>query len=158
FFFSSRRRHTRFSRDWSSDVCSSDLAIDGGGDVVEAADRDGGHLAAAAVGGLYAGHALQRLDQVVVGELADVLGDDRIDDLHRALLDLQRVDHARAQAAHFDALQFGGACGRVGRARGVRIVRRGAGLQLLRSGGQGGQRKQQRGRKRGTAQGAGRDL
>src|SRR5690606_40130074 len=27
FFFSSRRRHTRFSRDWSSDVCSSDLEI-----------------------------------------------------------------------------------------------------------------------------------
>src|SRR5690606_40615263 len=27
FFFSSRRRHTRFSRDWSSDVCSSDLAL-----------------------------------------------------------------------------------------------------------------------------------
>src|SRR6266542_3602790 len=25
FFFSSRRRHTRFYRDWSSDVCSSDL-------------------------------------------------------------------------------------------------------------------------------------
>src|SRR2546422_6959962 len=29
FFFSSRRRHTRCSRDWSSDVCSSDLM--GGG-------------------------------------------------------------------------------------------------------------------------------
>src|SRR5690606_40787635 len=29
FFFSSRRRHTRFSRDWSSDVCSSDLPPDG---------------------------------------------------------------------------------------------------------------------------------
>src|SRR5690606_33188632 len=28
FFFSSRRRHTRFSRDWSSDVCSSDLFFD----------------------------------------------------------------------------------------------------------------------------------
>src|SRR5690606_40715423 len=28
FFFSSRRRHTRFSRDWSSDVCSSDLHLD----------------------------------------------------------------------------------------------------------------------------------
>src|SRR5690606_41037332 len=28
FFFSSRRRHTRFSRDWSSDVCSSDLSAD----------------------------------------------------------------------------------------------------------------------------------
>src|SRR5690606_41046159 len=27
FFFSSRRRHTRFSRDWSSDVCSSDLVV-----------------------------------------------------------------------------------------------------------------------------------
>src|SRR5690606_40177906 len=32
FFFSSRRRHTRFSRDWSSDVCSSDL--------VELTERD----------------------------------------------------------------------------------------------------------------------
>src|SRR6266511_4530363 len=29
FFFSSRRRHTRFSRDWSSDVCSSDHGIHG---------------------------------------------------------------------------------------------------------------------------------
>src|SRR5699024_11615968 len=27
FFFSSRRRHTRSKRDWSSDVCSSDLEI-----------------------------------------------------------------------------------------------------------------------------------
>src|SRR5699024_11959430 len=40
FFFSSRRRHTRSKRDWSSDVCSSDLA-----EVVDAAAarlRDGG--------------------------------------------------------------------------------------------------------------------
>src|SRR3712207_6867407 len=28
FFFSSRRRHTRYWRDWSSDVCSSDLAVE----------------------------------------------------------------------------------------------------------------------------------
>src|SRR5207249_7613284 len=28
FFFSSRRRHTRSKRDWSSDVCSSDLQHD----------------------------------------------------------------------------------------------------------------------------------
>src|SRR6267142_6851613 len=28
FFFSSRRRHTRLTCDWSSDVCSSDLAND----------------------------------------------------------------------------------------------------------------------------------
>src|SRR5207253_3478552 len=27
FFFSSRRRHTRWPRDWSSDVCSSDLPV-----------------------------------------------------------------------------------------------------------------------------------
>src|SRR2546430_8363744 len=27
FFFSSRRRHTRFDCDWSSDVCSSDLNV-----------------------------------------------------------------------------------------------------------------------------------
>src|SRR3712207_8076623 len=36
FFFSSRRRHTRYWRDWSSDVCSSDLetgALGGGGHV-----------------------------------------------------------------------------------------------------------------------------
>src|SRR5690606_39893429 len=43
FCFSSRRRHTRFSRDWSSDVCSSDLSIiptiqQGGGDVFTYAD------------------------------------------------------------------------------------------------------------------------
>src|SRR3712207_2484521 len=29
FFFSSRRRHTRYWRDWSSDVCSSDLTGSG---------------------------------------------------------------------------------------------------------------------------------
>src|SRR5256885_1338243 len=29
FFFSSRRRHTRLQGDWSSDVCSSDLALEG---------------------------------------------------------------------------------------------------------------------------------
>src|SRR5215510_11408468 len=28
FFFSSRRRHTRWPRDWSSDVCSSDLLLE----------------------------------------------------------------------------------------------------------------------------------
>src|SRR2546427_8322393 len=37
FFFSSRRRHTRFDCDWSSDVCSSDL------DHAAAAARIAGH-------------------------------------------------------------------------------------------------------------------
>src|SRR5699024_11605627 len=32
FFFSSRRRHTRSKRDWSSDVCSSDLLTSDGQD------------------------------------------------------------------------------------------------------------------------------
>src|SRR6266436_9545202 len=48
FFFSSRRRHTRCSRDWSSDVCSSDLideqdpeaALDGLADAAVAAGVD----------------------------------------------------------------------------------------------------------------------
>src|SRR5438270_13698706 len=34
FFFSSRRRHTRFDCDWSSDVCSSDLNAHPGADYV----------------------------------------------------------------------------------------------------------------------------
>src|SRR5687768_17761984 len=40
FFFSSRRRHTRCSRDWSSDVCSSDLnqADDDGDGTVDEED------------------------------------------------------------------------------------------------------------------------
>src|SRR5690606_40391017 len=41
FFFSSRRRHTRFSRDWSSDVCSSDL------NTFEPERKDGGSAAGA---------------------------------------------------------------------------------------------------------------
>src|SRR2546422_4540856 len=43
FFFSSRRRHTRCSRDWSSDVCSSDLkpADDGEGAIVKLLDVAG---------------------------------------------------------------------------------------------------------------------
>src|SRR3989442_6573371 len=47
FFFSSRRRHTRCGRDWSSDVCSSDLlasarAVIGPGDEAEREIATGG--------------------------------------------------------------------------------------------------------------------
>src|SRR5699024_11283070 len=38
FFFSSRRRHTRSKRDWSSDVCSSDLLVNHG--FIESANID----------------------------------------------------------------------------------------------------------------------
>src|SRR5207249_6729060 len=40
FFFSSRRRHTRSKRDWSSDVCSSDLASRLTRLITDASDED----------------------------------------------------------------------------------------------------------------------
>src|SRR5207253_3697111 len=40
FFFSSRRRHTRWPRDWSSDVCSSDLTQLDSKAVTESPSRD----------------------------------------------------------------------------------------------------------------------
>src|SRR2546422_8503348 len=40
FFFSSRRRHTRCSRDWSSDVCSSDLKVLAAHPVIIVIDKD----------------------------------------------------------------------------------------------------------------------
>src|SRR5207249_9364033 len=55
FFFSSRRRHTRSKRDWSSDVCSSDLRC-------TAADASDSVLARAGVapGGVGGGAAARR--------------------------------------------------------------------------------------------------
>src|SRR5262245_65235112 len=47
FFFSSRRRHTRCLSDWSSDVCSSDLALVDVAGIVDAA-RDLGDADAVA--------------------------------------------------------------------------------------------------------------
>src|SRR5699024_11581121 len=44
-FFSSRRRHTRSKRDWSSDVCSSDLQLGQAPDVVIVPVGGGGLLA-----------------------------------------------------------------------------------------------------------------
>src|SRR5690606_40024005 len=50
-FFSSRRRHTRFSRDWSSDVCSSDLT-NPRGDFIETEYSDAAPLSIAGENGL----------------------------------------------------------------------------------------------------------
>src|SRR3712207_7655187 len=52
FFFSSRRRHTRYWRDWSSDVCSSDLVFQA--DMLAAYDRisTGSHIMQTANGTL----------------------------------------------------------------------------------------------------------
>src|SRR5256886_9754127 len=65
FFFSSRRRHTRFDCDWSSDVCSSDLEGPTSHDVVDAVRR--------AVGTDRVGH-LGTLDPFASGLLVLVLG------------------------------------------------------------------------------------
>src|SRR3712207_7888261 len=68
FFFSSRRRHTRYWRDWSSDVCSSDLA----------ADRRA--VVAAAVA---ARPVLNEGGRVDVAELLDARGRVDVEDLER---------------------------------------------------------------------------
>src|SRR5206468_7218190 len=46
FFFSSRRRHTRSDRDWSSDVCSSDLPVS----LVIFSNKMGGKITASEAG------------------------------------------------------------------------------------------------------------
>src|SRR3712207_7599137 len=70
FFFSSRRRHTRYWRDWCSDVCSSDLhqrGIDPGEGGSEAGR--GGDQGARLVGE----HAEVVVDRVLTGTGADRL-------------------------------------------------------------------------------------
>src|SRR3712207_8649218 len=51
YFFSSRRRHTRYWRDWSSDVCSSDLVGNAGG-VIERCDAPNRFAATWEFGGM----------------------------------------------------------------------------------------------------------
>src|SRR5690606_39624761 len=72
FFFSSRRRHTRFSRDWSSDVCSSDLVV-----IRKFRSCSGGHHLATgnrppsqgAVAGAHFQHRRQRRAQTAGGRV-----------------------------------------------------------------------------------------
>src|SRR5690242_21720721 len=58
FFFSSRRRHTRLTCDWSSDVCSSDLFQKIGGEMLAAMAIPFLVLLVAAVGGNVIQHRL----------------------------------------------------------------------------------------------------
>src|SRR5690606_39703175 len=68
---SSRRRHTRFSRDWSSDVCSSDLAAV---DVVEVGgEAPLDHLPGRLRGGDRLGDRLLQLPPHVVEQLGEQL-------------------------------------------------------------------------------------
>src|SRR3712207_7953535 len=71
FFFSSRRRHTRYWRDWSSDVCSSDLAHEL--DQADAAGRRAG-LDAGGVDGL-GGLGHRRLEAEALVDVGDVVVD-----------------------------------------------------------------------------------
>src|SRR3712207_9385494 len=88
FFFSSRRRHTRYWRDWSSDVCSSDLVPrDLRGPDVRGHDHD----------------AVPEVDRAAlrVGQ-APVLQDlqEDVEDVRVGLLDLVEQEHAVRLAAH----------------------------------------------------------
>src|SRR5690606_39817853 len=85
---SSRRRHTRFSRDWSSDVCSSDLsrastsgaAGSRGGALTRGGSQEapeGGAAAALAAGGETGDDAVARGDGVA-GDLGDAAVGDEI--------------------------------------------------------------------------------
>src|SRR5207249_8229485 len=76
FFFSSRRRHTRSKRDWSSDVCSSDLAFSM-------------WIAGAGVRG---GQAIGSTDELGFEGVQDPY---HVSDLHATLLHLMGFDHRR---------------------------------------------------------------
>src|SRR3712207_8421432 len=60
FFFSSRRRHTRYWRDWSSDVCSSDLGSRAEHREPVEAEGDPARL----------GHVAERLQEILVDWVA----------------------------------------------------------------------------------------
>src|SRR3712207_7250303 len=73
FFFSSRRRHTRYWRDWSSDVCSSDL--DGAHGVLRHLTARGVRVEAGAEQQLGAVHVADAADHALIHEeKADRLG------------------------------------------------------------------------------------
>src|SRR5690606_8577662 len=76
-FFSSRRRHTRFSRDWSSDVCSSDLQ-EGETVLVHAASGGVGLLAVQLAKIFGAGKVLATASTQEKLQLAEKMGADKL--------------------------------------------------------------------------------
>jgi hypothetical protein len=99
-------------------------SVDGGADVAETADRHRRDFAAGAIRRLHAGDALQRFDHVVVRELADVFGDDRLDDLLALALDRECLRQTVADAGDDDFLDVavGRIAGRRRRRACLRIV------------------------------------
>src|SRR3989449_3205063 len=86
FFFSSRRRHTRCSRDWSSDVCSSDLER-----LAERAELLAGVRLRVGIEGRGAVGRLERLPQQAL-ELGQIRGAEREADVARRDHPLARED------------------------------------------------------------------
>src|SRR2546422_2874109 len=85
FFFSSRRRHTRCSRDWSSDVCSSDLER-----LAERAELLAGVRLRVGIEGRAAVGRLERLPQQAL-ELGQIRGAEREADVARRRSEERRV-------------------------------------------------------------------
>src|SRR5216683_4185824 len=94
FFFSSRRRHTSSDRDWSSDVCSSDLAP-----AVSDRDRGPPHRQSSrqpVERGLHAGHEVTRGEQLARVHPEGGKSESAL--LHRIALHLkQHHDHGDAE-------------------------------------------------------------
>src|SRR5204862_3069952 len=121
FFFSSRRRHTRSLRDWSSDVCSSDL-------VIEATERlTGRAIERAYVDKGYRGHHTPNPRRVFMsGQKRGVFG--------RIKRELRRRSAIEAVIGHMKAEGHLGRCylkGRAGDAANVILSAVGYNLRLV---------------------------
>src|SRR5215208_1011758 len=85
FFFSSRRRHTRWPRDWSSDVCSSDLLAGARYAALGTPDGEGGFtrfLVAGMTGELIAAMGPLPRTHGMLGAMLETAEPFRTDDIH----------------------------------------------------------------------------
>src|SRR5215510_15032367 len=105
FFFSSRRRHTRWPRDWSSDVCSSDLVAGvGPGEALEDGVRGlvgierGGEVA---LGAEHVADLVVRQGQVALpAGVAGVGPGEALEDRERGLVGIKRGGEVALGAEH----------------------------------------------------------
>src|SRR5690606_40098378 len=96
---SSRRRHTRFSRDWSSDVCSSDLYHQFLYDELEAAQLEVGEVSRLEAEQQQLEHA-EEIKRALLGA-ADALQDGEVNSIALLKVALQQLQQA---ARHMPAL------------------------------------------------------
>src|SRR5258707_7420547 len=105
FFFSSRRRHTRYWRDWSSDVCSSDLGSSQGPIQVEVSPKVSANDGQVLLAGARAGNGIALLSEYVAlpslrrGELVSMLEDFPVPEIWlKALVPDSRFSVSRVRA------------------------------------------------------------